>query len=76
MDKTVQATNDEFVAVSPDGLFYWPPTSIEEARQTIVKRSIYEGEPGWEIIPLWLAMEHLDREGHQLHMTVQREEVV
>ena len=75
MDKNDPVARGGFVACSPDGLFYWPPVSIDEARQTIAKRSLYEGEPGWEILPLWLAMEQFDRESHQLSKNAQCEEV-
>lgn len=39
-------------------MFYWPPVSMVEARETIAERSLYVGEPGWEMIPLWLALNH------------------
>ncbi|MGF6664816.1 hypothetical protein QF000_006484 [Paraburkholderia atlantica] len=60
MSTLVSTTEDKFVVSSPDGLFYWPPVTIDEARQTIAKRSLCENEPGWEILPLWLALDHLD----------------
>lgn len=49
--------HETFVVCAPDGMFYWPPVSIDEARQTITERSLYVGEPGWEMIPTWLAID-------------------
>jgi hypothetical protein len=66
----VSSTEEKFIVTSPDGLFYWPPVPMGEARQTIAKRSLYEGEPGWEILPHWLA---LDRDGYPVR--TQRGEV-
>ncbi|MGF6757269.1 hypothetical protein [Paraburkholderia sp. GAS42] len=42
-----------FMTIAPRGMKYLPPcASIEEAREEIRDRSLYEGEPGWKILEL------------------------
>lgn len=53
--------DDQFVVFAPDGLEYWPPKSIGGARATIARRSAYAGEPGWQIVPLRLALDYINR---------------
>jgi len=46
-----------FIVYSPRGTAYMPEVTIDEARMLISERSLFEGEPGWEIVPLFLALD-------------------
>jgi|GEM_PF-6646529 len=42
-----------FMTIAPCGLKYLPPcATLDEAREEIRDRSLYEGEPGWKILEL------------------------
>jgi hypothetical protein len=56
-----------FVVCAPDGMLYWPPVSMNEARRTISQRSLYAGEPGWEVLPAWLALDHEKSNLREVH---------
>ncbi|HDR9159706.1 TPA: hypothetical protein QDB06_001747 [Burkholderia vietnamiensis] len=40
-----------FVVFSPEGLFYYPLVTLKKSRALIEERSLYPGEPGWEVVP-------------------------
>jgi hypothetical protein len=48
---------ERFVVYSPECMAYWPPVSMDAAKNLVADRSTYTGEPGWVIAPLELALD-------------------
>ncbi|MGF6664977.1 hypothetical protein QF000_006645 [Paraburkholderia atlantica] len=48
--------DEHFVVYSPECMAYWPPVTMDKAKDLIADRSTCAGEPGWNIVPLKLAL--------------------
>lgn len=56
VDGRAQA-GDQFVVYSPEGMAYWPPVTMDQARDLVADRSSFVDEPGWNITPAAIAVD-------------------